>query len=122
MARVDPPLGFPSTVNICGIPHEVQYYDNAHEVDHDRGQLLNGQIFYEEATIRILATDRPIEMIFATLLHEVIHGVLRGLRISGWDDEKHHDEYTALCLALSDTLMRNGWVKPRLLDPIIPRE
>lgn len=117
MARVDPPSGFPTTVNIAGIPHEVIYYDNAAEVDYDRRSLLQGQIFHGQATIRLMAADRPPELIFETLLHEVTHGVLEALQLD-WGDGENHADYQAFCRCLADTLLRNGWVRLPLTDPL----
>ena len=108
MKRVD----LPKNVNICGINYSIKYCDNAAEVDIFKRKTLWGQIDYWTRTIRIYDNGRPIEDIYQTLIHEILHGIEKAINIKCFiqEDEKESDELESLAVALTDTLIRNGWL------------
>lgn len=115
MAQIAPPDGMPVLINVLGHPYEISYYDNPSEVDANGELSLNGQIDYNRCKMSIYA-KRPIEAVFTTLIHEVVHAVLDALEIRDWDSGDNHAEFTAFCRGLADTLLRNDWVDPSNLE------
>ena len=105
----------PSELNICGIHYKIEYTDNPAEVDHpDKRQLLNGQIDYWTRKIRVLEKERPIEDIWFTIIHEVLHGIGESFKLTILDKGlggNNHDELDLLSLALTDFLFRNNLIK-----------
>lgn len=61
------------TVNICGVPHLVVGCRDTFDAD-----CHFGQINYKECVIRI-NENMPDEMQEATLVHEMLHGILSHL-------------------------------------------
>ncbi len=100
----------PTEVNILGIPYKIEYVDNPADVDSQKRKSLFGQIDPWTATIRVYDKDRPMEDIFCTILHEVLHGISEGLNLC-LNKVEHHDDLDILAIALSDVLLRNGWIK-----------
>lgn len=77
-----------ASVNICGIPHEVE------EVVDPFDGLTNGQIIYGDCRIQLNA-KLPIPMRNEALCHEMLHGILLHL---GYNDLTE-DEHFVQCLA-----------------------
>ena len=81
-------------VNICGIPHTVEYREDAFNVD----ATHFGQIEYAKCVIT-LNKDMPKEMTDVTLWHEGLHGILLNL---GYEKECHDEQFVqALAMALN---------------------
>ena len=57
-------------VNICGIPYEVKFCEDAFDVD-----VHFGQIEYKTAKI-LINEELTEEMKAETLCHEIVHGIL----------------------------------------------
>ena len=99
----------PTEVNILGSPYSIEYKDNPVDVDIDGRASLWGQIDYWTNSIRIYDKDRPMEEILESLLHEILHGIEQSLHQKAFEGK--HDELDILALALTDVLVRNGWLK-----------
>lgn len=100
----------PQTLNILGVPYEIIYVDNPAEVDWKRRSSLWGQVDYWERKIRVYDKDRPLEDLWKTILHEVLHALADELKLRLGKDE-NHDELDILSGALADTLIRNGLLR-----------
>ena len=104
-------MKLPTEVNILGVKHSITYVDNPAEVDRDKRKSLWGQIDYWTRSIRIYKNDRPVEDIFESILHEIIHGIEESLHLEGLSDENNCDNLDILALALTDVFFRNGWLE-----------
>ena len=106
---VEETTGFrPDSVNILGKQYSIEYKDTPSDVDLFRREALWGQIDYWTRTIRIYS-GRNTEDVLETVMHEVVHGILRELRMNKWCDDE--DNVALLALGLADVLARNGWVR-----------
>ena len=99
----------PKKVNIIGIEYAVEYVDKPSDVDIYKRDSMWGQIDYWTRTIRVYDNGRPVEDVFQTLLHEVLHGIANALKLD-LAKEENHDEIDILALALTDVLFRNDWI------------
>lgn len=102
----------PSKVNILGVEYSITYVDNPSEVDIWKRSACWGQTDFWTRTIRVYDNGRPIEDIFQTVLHEVLHGISEALKLE-LRKEARHEELDLIALALTDVFFRNGWI---LLD------
>jgi len=78
----------PKKVNICGINYEITYVDKPSEVDIYKRESLWGQIDYWTRTIRIYDNGQPVEGIFETILHEVLHGLTSDLNLRNFQRKR----------------------------------
>lgn len=102
----------PQSVNILGIEYKIEYHDNPANVDVYKRQSLWGQTDFWTRTIRIYdGSNRPIEDIWHTIFHEVIHGISEALHLKNLTKDENHDELDLLALAINDILFRNDWIK-----------
>ena len=103
----------PDKVNICGVEHTIEYCDNAAEVDIFKRDTMWGQIDYWTRTIRVYDNGQPIEDIWETIIHEVIHGIEHALKLHCFEDSNREqtDDMMRFSVGLADTLIRNGWLK-----------
>lgn len=103
----------PKKVNILGIDYIISYHANPSEVDIHKRQSLWGQIDYWTRTIRIYHNDNPIEDVWQTLIHEIMHGIASGLNLDSFnfEDKEKHDDLDVMSIAIADVLFRNGWLK-----------
>ena len=60
-------------VNICGVPHKVEYHTDNFNLDTHLGQINYGQCEI------LINADLPKEMTSLTLWHEIMHGILFNL-------------------------------------------
>ena len=72
-----------TAVNICGIPHKVQYVDDVFGCN---SQL--GLIEYAKAEISI-NKNMSSHMMRETLCHEIVHGILVHLGYNDLSDDEH---------------------------------
>jgi hypothetical protein len=85
----------PSTINICGVPHEVILCPDNFDTDSHFGQ-----IDYTQALIKI-NQDMPEEMQKQALCHEWLHGALVML---GFNDQSQNEQFVqALSMAINMT-------------------
>lgn len=85
----------PSTINICGVPHEVMLCNDNFNVD-----CHFGQIDYKRAVIKI-NQDMPESLQMQTLCHEWLHGALAML---GFNDLTNNEQFVnALSTAMNET-------------------
>ena len=104
-------IKLPDAVNILGIQYSIEYVDNPADVDLYKRKSLWGQIDYWTRTIRVYRNQRPIEDVWQTILHEVLHGVAEALHIKGLSgDDPDEDAIDLIAVALGDILIRNGWL------------
>jgi len=99
----------PKDVIILGIKYDILYFDNPAEVDRSKRTALWGQTDFWSRTIRIYDNGKPLEEIWQTILHEVIHGIASTLHI----DDKVGDEdnlVDLLATGIIDTFIRNKWI------------
>ena len=106
----------PKKVNILGSEYAIEYMDKACDVDYQQRQALWGQIDYWTRSIRIY--DNPDQNpgpqeTFATVLHEVLHGINEDLQLSCFDsnDPEKHKDMDRVSKMLADVLVRNDWVR-----------
>ena len=100
----------PTEINILGIRYTVTYASNPADVDIYKRQTCWGQIDYWTRTIRIYDNGRPIEDIWQTILHEVLHGIGELLHIDTlMNDQNKEETIGLLALALADVATRNKW-------------
>jgi hypothetical protein len=99
----------PAAVNILGIQYKIDYVTTPSEVDVFKRESLWGQIDPWTRTIRVYCNDRSDEDIFATIMHEALHGICMALKLD--DVNECEDTIGLLALGLADTLTRNEWVK-----------
>ena len=103
----------PSSIDVFGITYTIGYHDLPNNVDIEKRTSLFGQTDLWDRTIRIYYKDRPLEDVFITLFHEILHIVDGELEIGlfpsmGDDEEK---SINLLALALYNVFARNGWLK-----------
>ena len=101
----------PTEIVILGIPYAITYTDKPSEVDIFKRASLWGQIDYWTRTIRIYDNGNSDEDVWHTIVHEVCHGITAGLKLSELDKDENHDEIDVLSLALTDVMIRNGWLE-----------
>ena len=102
-------MGLPRKVVILGKTYTIEYVDNPAEVDILKREALWGQIDYWTRTIRIYKNKRELEDVWVTIIHEVLHGILTDLQIKALKEQE--DDIALLSLGLTDTLIRNGWLR-----------
>ena len=104
----------PTEVNILGIIYKIDYKDKPSDVDIHRRNSYWGQIDFWTRTIRVYDDgNRPIGDIFQTILHEVLHGIVSELNIESLETSSGstcNDDLDIISVALSDVLVRNGFV------------
>lgn len=103
----------PTEINVFGITYAISYHESPTEVDADKKSSLFGQTDGWDRTIRIYYKDRPLEDVFITLLHEILHIIDDELEMDlfhsmGAAEEK---SINILALALYNIFSRNGWLK-----------
>lgn len=98
----------PDNINILGINYKIQYCSNPAEVDIFKRESLWGQIDYWTRTIRVYDNERPIEDLWQTIIHEVLHGISDQLHLKVFADSANHDELDIIALAITDFLIRNN--------------
>jgi len=103
----------PESVDIFGIRYTITYCDKPSDVDIFQRNSLWGQIDYWTRTIRIYDNKTTPEDIWDTLIHEVLHGIITALKITGKIDEEKpgEDIVHLLALGLQDVMFRNGWIQ-----------
>ena len=103
----------PAQVIILGLPYTIAYVDNPAEVDIHQRKSLWGQIDYWTRTIRIYDKNLRPEILWQVIWHEIIHGIVGELHLE-WPKESEHEKEDAdvdrLATAISDILIRNGWL------------
>ena len=102
----------PTKFELLGIPYTIAYHELPSEVDADKRASLVGQHDPWDRTIRIYYKNKPLEDVFITLIHEILHAVDNELEMSlfasmGDDEEK---SINLLALALFNVLNKNGWL------------
>ncbi len=107
-------MKLPDKINLLGKVYTISYVDKPSDVDIFKRSSLWGQIDYWTKTIRIYKKDDfPIEEIFQTLLHEILHGIIAELHLQDLikDDKSHKEEpIDLLSMALADFLSRNNFI------------
>lgn len=103
----------PTEIDVLGITYTISYHEVPNEVDAEKRSTLFGQTDSWDRTIRIYYKDRPLEDVFITLLHELLHIVDGELEMSlfpsmGDDEEK---SINVLALALYNVFRTNNWLK-----------
>lgn len=105
------PKNLPKKLNICGSIYKIVYTNDMSEVDIMGREMLWGQIDFQTNTIRIFVGDRPIEAVWKTLLHEIMHGILIEYNVQGMMGIHSIDQLEmvndTLSSGLFDTLERN---------------
>ena len=97
-------MRIPEKLVICGVTYKVSLMKGSIDADEEFGRIN-----YSAREIRI--QDHGAETNWATLLHEMMHGLSfhYGLRLD--DTEEKHQEMDALASILMDTLARNNIIK-----------
>jgi hypothetical protein len=98
-------------INIMGVNYKIEYFDKPSDVDIYKRESLWGQIDYWTRTIRIYnGSNRPIEDIWQTIFHEVLHGIVSALHLKSLEKAENHDELDLIALGLTDILFRNNLI------------
>lgn len=106
----------PTQVTVLGIPYQIQYVQNASEVDIHKRRSLWGQVDFWTHTIRIFDDGtRNVQVLWQNIIHEIMHGIATELHLKvqngGLDDEGlNENSMDCLALAFTDVLFRNGWI------------
>lgn len=100
----------PTSVNILGRVYTIEYTDKPSDVDVFGRKSLWGSVDYWTRSIRILDNGRELSDIWETVIHEVIHGIAEELEIRSLKQDEVEDDIVRLSVALTDTLIRNGWL------------
>jgi len=104
-------MDLPSSVNVLGVRYEIQYVEKPSDVDIFKRKSLWGQIDYWTRTIRVYSNNRPVEDIWGTILHEVIHAITNALHMDRLESKDANDDVDLLAIALIDVIARNGWME-----------
>ena len=104
-------MKYPKEVNILGIPYKIIYLNNSVDVDNKKRESLWGQIDFWDHVIRIYDNGRPIEAVWQTILHEILHGIVEHLKLKNFGGEQGHDKLDLIALGLTEILFRNKWIK-----------
>lgn len=101
----------PKKLNILGKPWTVDYFTDKSKVDHSCKDDCWGSINSWKMSINVYDENTPIEQIWHTIIHEVLHvfgsdGVLELLCDRG-DNEKH-GQIDRLALYLTQFLFQNN--------------
>ena len=100
----------PTEVNIFGVTYKITYCNKVTDVDIHERKACWGQIDYWTRTIRIFDGGQPVEDIWQTIFHEVLHGITVELHLDKFSADDNHDDLDILSIALADVLIRNGWL------------
>lgn len=103
-------MKLPQAINVLGVDYAIEYVSSPTEVDIFKREALWGQCDYWTRTIRVYKNDRPIEDIFQTVVHEVLHAIAEALHLESLTNNANHDDLDVLALALTDVMFRNEWV------------
>ena len=100
--------GLPDSIDILGIRYSVEYLEKPSDVDIHKRSALWGQVDFWTRSIRIYDDGgrRPVEDIWHTILHEVIHAICSALKIEDEDEE----DTDLLALGLLNVLSTNKWM------------
>jgi hypothetical protein len=93
----------PSKVKISGIEYEIAITENRKA--NDAGDILLGEIVYHDATIYI-NEEQNEQLREATLLHEIVHGILYHMGSEMNDNEKFIEGFSS---GLHQVFSDNGW-------------
>ena len=97
-------MKLPKKLTILGIPHKLIYFDDGNKVDSNDSKYLYGQLCNDDGTMRVLRGKRPIEDIWQTIWHEVIHSIWGQL---GTHRKMKEADVDALSTAINDFMWRN---------------
>ena len=99
----------PTEVNVLGKVYTIEYKDSPIDVDTNKHESLWDQTDFWTHTIRVYDKGLPNGQIWDTIIHEVLHVINTELHIG---KQESNDENTVglIAMALSDTLIRNGWL------------
>ena len=100
--------GLPDIIDVLGIKYSVEYLEKPSDVDIHKRAALWGQVDFWTRSIRIYddGGNRPVEDIWCTILHEVIHAICSSLNIEDIDENKTE----LLSLGLLNVLSANKWM------------
>jgi Zn-dependent peptidase ImmA (M78 family) len=93
----------PSKVKISGIDYDISIAENRKA--NDDGDILMGEIVYHQASIYI-NEDLNEQLKEATLLHEIVHGILYHMGSEMNDNEKFVE---GLSSGLHQVFRDNNW-------------
>lgn len=99
----------PNSVNVLGVDYKIIYVDIPSDVDHFKREAKWGEIDFWTRSIRIYKGERPLEDIWGTIWHEILHAISETLHLKNVDDE--NDTVDLLSTAIADLLFRNDWLK-----------
>ena len=101
----------PNSLNVLGVEYSIEYVEKPSDVDIFKRSSLFGQVDFWTRTIRVYDNGtRPMEDVWQTIVHEILHCIAEGLKLKSLGNETNHDELDVMALALTDVLFRNGWL------------
>lgn len=100
----------PTEVNILGKTYIIEYKDSSIDVDMNKRESLWGQVDFWTHIIRIYDKGVPDGQVWDTIIHEVLHVINTELHI-GKQESNEENTVGLIAMALSDVLIRNGWLK-----------
>ena len=90
----------PKSVNICGVPYEIELCSDPFDID-----AHFGQIEYKNSKIKI-CSDTTEPMMMQTLCHEIVHGMLVHL---GFQEMSNDEQFVqSLGMAINQTFDVKG--------------
>lgn len=101
----------PKNVNILGKVYTIEYVEKPMKEEETDDHVALGRISYVDRKIFIYDRNRGLTDLWDTILHEVLHGVVTEMVIRSFESDETHDDLDRLAIGLSDTLIRNGWLK-----------
>lgn len=96
-------MSLPEKVKISGIDYKIEVAE--HRPADDEGGVLLGEITYHHAAIYI-NEDQSEQMRQATLIHEIVHGILHHMGSELNDNEKFVEGFSS---GLHQVMRDNHW-------------
>lgn len=98
----------PKKIKILSIEYNIEYVDDPRAADWGDGEKARGSVCWEENTIKVLKANRPIQDIWRTIIHEVLHIINWDMNVDCADDEKYVSQVST---AFNCFLWENGILK-----------
>lgn len=95
---------------MLGIWYKIKCYKRAGEVDTDDRDLLDGEIHFDNETIRIHYNPKKHSLFkfWQAHFHEIIEGTVKRLKLTSLMTEKGHDDIDRLATELTIQFDENG--------------
>lgn len=93
-------MTFPNQIKVLDHYYKIEYCEKPSDVDIFKRESLWGQVDYWTRTIRVYKTqETPNEEILNTIIHEVLHILISGMKIDDIISDKKNEEKIVHLLA-----------------------